>query len=58
MSDEGNKIVSQKIYEKKPDFLLILAWNFAESIIKAHQRFSDEGGLFILPMPEPLILKP
>ena len=49
---------SQKIYEKKPDFLLILAWNFAESIIKAHQRFSDEGGLFILPMPEPSILKP
>ena len=49
---------SQKIYEEKPDFLLILAWNFAESIMRAHQRFSDEGGLFILPMPEPLILKP
>jgi hypothetical protein len=37
------------IYEKKPDILLVLAWNFAESIIKKHSKFP---GKWIVPIPE------
>ena len=37
------------IYEKKPDVLLVLAWNFADSIIKNHAEF---GGKWIVPIPE------
>lgn len=48
---------SEKIYEEKPNYLIILAWNFAESIMKAQQKYSDQGGLFILPMPKPSIVK-
>lgn len=44
------------LYERKPDFLLILAWNFAEPIMKMHQKYRDEVGHFILPMPEPEIV--
>ena len=35
----------------KPDYLLILAWNFADSIIKKNQKFYKNGGRFIIPLP-------
>lgn len=44
------------IYEKKPDYLLVLAWNFAEPIMKNHQRYLEQGGKFILPMPKPQVV--
>jgi SAM-dependent methyltransferase len=37
------------IYERKPDVLLILAWNFAAPIMKAHPNFK---GTWIVPIPE------
>ena len=48
---------AEKIYEEKPDFLVILAWNFAEAIMKNHKKYSDLGGSFILPMPDPKIVR-
>jgi hypothetical protein len=47
---------SNALYERKPDYVLILAWNFAEPIMKIHKRYSDEIGRFILPMPNPKIV--
>jgi len=44
------------IYSKKPDFVLILAWNFSDSIIRKHKKYSDEIGSFIVPMPVPKIV--
>lgn len=44
------------LYTDKPDYCLILAWNFADSIVKNHQRFVENGGIFILPVPTPRIL--
>lgn len=44
-----------ELYSRKPDYAVILAWNFAEPIMTMHQRFVDEGGRFILPMPDPQI---
>lgn len=40
------------IYERKPDYLLILAWNFAKSIMEKHQPFAKAGGHFITPLPQ------
>ena len=40
------------IYERRPDHLLMLAWNFAEPIMARHQAFRGEGGRFIVPLPE------
>jgi len=48
---------AKKIYEENPDFLVILAWNFADAIMKNHKRYSDLGGSFILPMPDPKIVR-
>jgi SAM-dependent methyltransferase len=47
---------SDSLYDKKPDYVLILAWNFAEPIMKAHKRYSNSIGNFILPMPIPQII--
>jgi SAM-dependent methyltransferase len=40
------------LYERKADYVLILAWNYAEPIMKKHRAFSEKGGHFILPLPE------
>lgn len=45
----------ENLYTKKPDYLLILAWNFADSIRQIHERFRKEGGKFIVPVPTPKI---
>jgi SAM-dependent methyltransferase len=47
---------TSELYSRRPDFLLILAWNFAEPIMSMHRRYVDEGGRFILPMPNPGIV--
>ena len=46
----------EALYESRPDYVLILAWNFAEPIMKMHQKYGEEVGQFILPMPEPEIV--
>jgi len=46
------------IYQRRPDYVLVLAWNFAESIMKKHARYEAEGGRFVLPMPAPAIVQP
>jgi len=42
---------SKALYRKKPDIVLILAWNFAESIMKKHKEFLNQGGEFLVPLP-------
>ena len=44
------------IYEKKPDILIILAWNFAEDIMKKHTKYGEEIGKFLIPMPVPRLI--
>ena len=45
-------VPASAITERKPDYLFILAWNFAESIIAKNQEFKMRGGRFIVPVPE------
>ncbi len=43
---------AQAIYDRRPDYLLILAWNFSEPIMEKHHAFLEQGGHFIIPLPE------
>ncbi len=45
-------VASDALYERRPDYVLILAWNFAQAIMDKHSAFLDAGGRFIVPLPE------
>lgn len=47
---------TEELYRRRPNFVLILAWNFADPIMAMHKAYADQGGKFILPMPEPRIV--
>lgn len=42
----------EKIYQEKPDFILILCWNIAEEIMDQLKEYKNNGGKFIIPSPE------
>lgn len=49
-------VATEEMYKRKPDYVLILAWNFAEPIMEIHKQYLANGGHFILPLPEPKII--
>jgi SAM-dependent methyltransferase len=51
-------VPSDAIYERAPDYLLILAWNFADPIMAKHRAFADAGGCFIVPLPKIEVIGP
>jgi SAM-dependent methyltransferase len=44
-------VSSAAIAERRPDYLVILAWNFAEPIMRGQAEFARQGGRFIVPLP-------
>ena len=46
----------EAIYQKKPNYLIILAWNFTEEILKKHAKYKNEIGHFIVPLPTLMVI--
>lgn len=42
---------SNVLYTEKPDGVIILAWQYADIIIRKHQQYLIDGGLFVIPLP-------
>jgi SAM-dependent methyltransferase len=45
----------EALIERKPDYVLVLAWNFIDEIAAQQRAYLDQGGRFVLPVPNPRI---
>lgn len=43
---------SADLYHERASVIVILAWNFAESIMTRHRKFVEDGGSFVVPLPK------
>ena len=46
----------EALLEERPDYLLLLAWNYRDEIMRQQDEYRRAGGRFVVPLPEPEVV--
>ena len=49
-------VAPERLLADQPDYVLLLAWNFADEILEQQSEYVRRGGRFMVPVPEVRVL--